>query len=230
MSRKRPELLLFDASGTLIDLAEPVEQVYARYFDAHGWVVDPSALRPAFVRAFGDVGLPEFSTSGNGETAEREWWRKVVARTAESVGVDVSRGHFESCFDGLYRHYAAGDAWRVFPEVLPVLREAGNLGFRLAVVSNFDRRLHQVLDELDLTRYFDLVLTSADVGSRKPSPVLIFEAMRRLGARPETTSIVGDSEREDGGAAKAAGVPAFILNRSGTTLRNYLEWVSENFS
>jgi len=100
----------------------------------------------------------------------------------------------------------------------------------LAVVSNFDRRLHRVLADLGLSEHFELVLTSADVSSRKPSPLLLQEAMTRLGHPPEKTRLVGDSRMADGGAAKAAGVKVYILDRPRTTLRDFLKWLDEDFS
>jgi len=98
---------------------------------------------------------------------------------------------------------------------------------KLAVVSNFDRRLHRVLAEHGLTEPFELILTSADVSSRKPSPVILQEAMKRLSHTPAETRLVGDSQTADGGAAAAAGVDVFILDRPRTTLVDFVRWLDE---
>ena len=143
MLRKRPELLLFDAAGTLIEPAEPVEQVYARHFAARGWLTDPAIIRSGFRATFAGMGDPKFTDQASGEAAERDWWREVVVRTAVSAGVDPGHEFFESCFEDLFTHYAAGAAWKAFPEVEGVLLEARKAGYRMMVVSNFDRRLHR---------------------------------------------------------------------------------------
>ena len=194
------------------------------------WTSDPAVIRSGFRETFHSLGDPDFGENGSGEDAERAWWRKVVERTAVSAGIDPADDLFEPCFADLFDHYAAGAAWKVFPEVEGVLREVRAAGAKMAVVSNFDRRLHRVLDELGLTGCFDLVLTSADVAARKPSPKLLHEAVRRLDGHPEKTCLVGDSEGADGGSARSAGISCFILDRPRTTLRSYLEWLSENFS
>jgi len=50
-------------------------------------------------------------------------------------------------------------------------------------------------------------------GRRKPSPAMLIEAMRDLGAQPAETLFIGDAER-DWAAAQAAGV-RFVLVRTG---------------
>lgn len=221
MSSRPPELLLFDAAGTLIQPAEPVERVYKRHFARRGWAVEEAHLKQSFRKTFTGLGDPEFQDHTDGDAAEREWWRNVVRETAVAVGIEPEGGAFEGCFGDLFGHYAAGEAWVAFPEVASVLAELKGRGFRMAVVSNFDRRLHQVLEELDLTRWFDLVLTSADVSARKPSPVLLQVAMHQLAVSPQRTRLVGDSRTADGGAAAAAGVEAFILDRPHITLADF---------
>jgi len=222
MPPSRSELLLFDAAGTLIDPAEPVAHVYRRHFARHGWEVGEGVLKEGFRKAFGGIGDPEFG-SGPGDDAERAWWREVVAVTAEVAGIDRRAEGFEECFQGLFDHYAAGAAWTVFPEVRQVLADLRARGFRMAVVSNFDRRLHGVLEELDLAGSFDLILTSADVSARKPSPRLLQAAMDHFGASPARSILVGDSPSADGGAATAAGVEVFLLDRPATGLNHFSE-------
>lgn len=222
-------LLLFDAAGTLIEPAEPVEEVYCRCFAAAGWKADAAGVRMSFRRTFAEIGDPDFSSDGSGEGAEKAWWRRVVEETARAGGVVAKGRGFEDCFEGLFEHYAAGSAWRVFPEVGEVLERFKRKGFRMAVVSNFDRRLHRVLEEAGLSGWFDAVLTSADVSARKPSPRLLEEVMRRFGIAPSGTKLTGDSEIADGGAGRAAGVEVFLLERPEKTLAGFETWVDEFF-
>lgn len=61
--------------------------------------------------------------------------------------------------------------------------------------------------------YFAPEASDALNGRRKPSPAMLFEAMRDLGAQPAETLFIGDAER-DWAAAEAAGV-RFLLVRTG---------------
>ena len=51
-------------------------------------------------------------------------------------------------------HFARPGVWSVFPEVLEVLETLRGHGLALGVISNFDRRLYAVFDDLGLTRFF----------------------------------------------------------------------------
>jgi len=221
-------LILFDAAGTLIETAEPVEEVYRRIFANHGMEADPESLRRAFLEAYAGLPEPDFAIPGGGDLAERQWWRRLVELTARATGHHRAPG-LRECFGELFAHYASASAWRLFPEVPALLAELRQSGHRLAVVSNFDRRLHPVLRDLGVAGHFELILTSADVGARKPSPALLNGAMDRLGEGKETSCLVGDSRREDGGAATAAGIPAMILDRPETTLSAVPSWLAAQF-
>jgi putative hydrolase of the HAD superfamily len=220
-------LILFDAAGTLMELAEPVEEVYSAHFSEIGIRAEPGSLAAAFREGFRVVPEPEFPPGADGEAIERGWWRRVVEHVARAAGWPGDSGDLEECFSRLFAHYASGAAWRAFPETVEILSRLRDDGHRLAVVSNFDRRLHRVLAELGLARHFDAVLTSADVGARKPSPLLIAEAMRRLRREGDVACLVGDSPREDGGAARAAGIAFFLLDRPARTLRQLPEWLGD---
>lgn len=205
------EALLFDAAGTLITPAEPVGETYARILGRHR--VAHGDLQAGFARAFSEAGEPDFAHHPDGDSAERQWWRQVVDR---SVGREVPAEAFADLFD----HYASGTAWKILPGVVGALESARD--FRLAVVSNFDRRLHQVLDELGLARHFEFILTSADAGARKPSPVIFDHALERLGHRPGKVRHVGDSPVADGEGARNAGIEGHVLGRDVADLRTYV--------
>ena len=214
--------LLFDAAGTLIEPAEPVAEVYARHAAEFGVQMDPAAIREAFGNAFGASGDPAWDRHREGDAAEREWWRRVVRLTLERAAARPLPDVFvTACFEALFAHYESSAAWRVFPEVAEVLDRAGREGFRVAVVSNFDRRLHRILEGWGLN--FEFVLTSADAKARKPDPSIFRQALGRLALLPEEVLHVGDSPVADGGGSRAAGIEPYLLDRPHNDLRGFLD-------
>lgn len=213
---------MFDAAGTLIEPAEPVAEVYARCAAGFGLNLEASAIREAFGHVFGSSGDPAWEEYPEGDAAEREWWRQVVRRTLErAAGRPLPDDLAAGCFQSLFAHYESSAAWQVFPEVAEVLDQAGREGFRVAVVSNFDRRLHRVLEECGLT--FEFVLTSADAKCRKPDPSIFRQALGRLGLSPDEVLHAGDSAAADGAGARAAGIEPYLLERPGNDLRCFLD-------
>lgn len=104
----------------------------------------------------------------------------------------------------LYDTFATARRWRVLPGVRETLSFLRSAGLPLAVVSNFDGRLVQVLAELDLGP-FAAVVTSAQVGRAKPDPAPLLSACTAMGVSPGEVLHLGDSKREDGGMCDTAG-------------------------
>lgn len=217
--------LLLDAAGTLIEPAEPVSETYRRIFALHGFETTRQALEPAFHSAFQSHAGPDFDRFPDGHHAERAWWRAVVETAARQAGIDPSQsddGAFDRCFTDLFDHYARGDAWRLFPELSAFLDQAAGRGLRLAIVSNFDHRLHQVLNELRLTPRFEFILSSGEAACRKPAAGIFHQALRCLNLQPPEVFHIGDTPETDLAGARSAGIPAALVDRPDRNLLDIL--------
>ena len=100
----------------------------------------------------------------------------------------------------------------VDPEAFPLLDHLRSRGYRLAIVSNWDGTLIDVLRRTGLGGYFDAVLDSDVVGSRKPDTRIFEVACAATGVRPEEAVHIGDSPCADVAGAQAAGVRPLLLD------------------
>jgi REG-2-like HAD superfamily hydrolase len=221
--------IAFDAAGTLFEPAEPVEDIYADCFSTLGFGLPESAWKKAFVRAFEVTPEPIFPETGNGEEVEKDWWRDLIRRAAEAAGIRPDPYTMEQAFDELFDHYASGSAWKLFPETETVLTSLREKGVGLAVTSNFDFRIHRVLKELGISGHFDLVLTSADVRARKPCPLILEKLLSLTGTCPADCCLAGDSLSADRGAAEAAGIAFFHIDRPTADLADFEQWHAKTF-
>jgi putative hydrolase of the HAD superfamily len=216
--------LFLDAAGTLIEPAEPVAGVYARHAAAKGLRLGTSEIKAAFGGLFSGIGDPEWSAHAEGDAAEREWWQQLVSGTlCRAAGTSLDGHLVDSCFQDLFAHYADPAAWLVFPEVPQVLAEARAAGLKLAVVSNFDRRLHGILAGHGL--HFDAAITSADARARKPDPAIFQAALSALDLHPAEVLHVGDSPVADLEGAARAGIDARLVERPTRDLRSAIAGV-----
>ena len=222
-----PRTILLDAAGTLIEPTESVAAVYARHFAAAGHLVEERVIRLAFGQIFQLLPPPEYPPHGDGDAAERIWWRSLVRETAIRCGLHAELAESRELFDSLFDHYAEGAAWRVFPEVGEVLDALATEGFQLMVVSNFDHRLHRILDDLDLTRRFLAIINSAGACSRKPDAGIFLKALERLDHSPSDALHIGDSAAADQVGAENVGIRAFLLDRPRVTLFDALKWIRD---
>jgi len=116
----------------------------------------------------------------------------------------------------MLRGARASDLWSsVMPRVPESLSALKALGLRLAVVSNSDGTVEQMLRSVSLRDYLDAVVDSAVVGYEKPDPRIFEHALSRVGADPATTLHVGDLYDADVVGARGAGLHALLLDPFG---------------
>jgi putative hydrolase of the HAD superfamily len=208
MSRRGVTL---DAAGTLIEVAEPVGVTYARIAGRHGLALAPDVAAAGFRAAFASA--PPLGMTTERDVYAREWWRSVVRA---SFGAAAGDAVFEACFAELFAYYARADAWRVFPEVPDTLRQLRADGVALAVVSNFDARLPGILGGLGVESLVDAIVFSTGVGAAKPAPAIFHHAVAAMGASLDETIHCGNDPVADVRGARAAGLAAVLIDRTGT--------------
>ncbi len=103
----------------------------------------------------------------------------------------------------------------VFDDVRPALDALRGRGLRLVVVSNWDVSLLDVLERVGLATRFDGIVTSAQVGARKPAAAIFQRALGLASIRADRAVHVGDSLLADVEGARAAGIDAVLLRRDG---------------
>jgi FMN phosphatase YigB (HAD superfamily) len=85
---------------------------------------------------------------------------------------------------------------------------------RVAAVSNgIDRVQHSRLQVAGIADRFEVVVTSEACGFAKPDPRIIHHALARLEAPASDAAYVGDDAYADGGAARAAKVRFWWIDR-----------------
>jgi len=204
--------VFFDAGGTLFQPHPSVGEIYSEVAARHGLVAEPEELERIFHEAWVKRdGLASLSTH-SGEKQERQWWHALVLEVFSSVGqID----DFESFFEELYDRFASPEAWRLFPDALPALREMKKRGKTIGIVSNWDSRLFGICEGLGLRQYLDFVLASAVVGAAKPHPMIFQEALRHARVGPSEAVHVGDSLEDDVLGAQRSGIHAVFIDRKG---------------
>jgi putative hydrolase of the HAD superfamily len=214
MSRGAPhrvKAILLDALGTLLELQPPAPFLRAELAERYGVPLSETEAERAidaeiaFYRDNLDDGRDEQSLLG------------LRQRCAQELHDAMPRAAQRQLPPGpeMVEALLASLRFRVYPEVDPSLADFRARGLRLVVVSNWDVSLHALLRRLGLAAKLDGVITSAEVGHRKPSPVIFREALRVAGASAGEAIHVGDSLTEDVAGARAAGIEPVLMRRGG---------------
>lgn len=105
--------------------------------------------------------------------------------------------------------------FRPYPDAAPALEELRGRGLAVLCVSNWDCSLPDVLERCGLGDALDGVVSSAAAGARKPDPAIFARALDAAGCVALEALHVGDTPEEDLEGARAAGIPALLLDRDG---------------
>ncbi len=100
--------------------------------------------------------------------------------------------------------------------VLVVLEELKKK-YRLGLVSNFayPPAIRQAMRRFRLSKFFDAVVISGDIGWRKPSPKIFEKALEALRVSASEAVFVGDAPFHDIAGARHVGMKTVLLRRLG---------------
>lgn len=201
------EAIVFDVGGTLVNT-----------------VSDPNRLALEAIAHLGTVSVADFATSIRRVVDE---WRAgnylpEVEDLSETWVNHFGRALTLAGFNGDV-HSAARimedvfltEGLELFPDVVEVLSRLAEQGWKLAIVSNWPATLEATLRQMDVHKYFPVIVASGTVGYAKPHPQIFRIAADRLGVQPQQALYIGDSIEHDVLGARAAGMDALLLDRHG---------------
>ena len=182
--KQRPELLLFDLDGTLVDSAPDLAGAANDLRDQHGLPPLPyAALRPLVGSgARGMVGV--------------------------AFGVGPGDERFADLRDAFLARYAQRllAQTRVFEAMRPVLDKLDAHRQRWGIVTNKAMRFTEpIVNGLGLAARAAVLIAGDTTAYAKPHPEPLLEAAHRLGVAPEACAYLGDDQR-DIVAGRAAGM------------------------
>lgn len=178
--------VLFDLVGTLIYVKDPVGKIYANAASSFGLHVNEKEIERAFQEIFKKKEKPIGS-----EIEEIKWWQELVYETFKLCNIDIKDKN-EKIFEVLFNEFKTKSPWRLYLDVLPVLNEIRKCKISTGIVTNFDSRVLNILNELNLSSYFDCIGYSGKVGYSKPHPKIFQYVLNKLNVVPEEVLYVGD--------------------------------------
>jgi putative hydrolase of the HAD superfamily len=199
--------IAFDAVGTLIFPDPPVHLAYFRVGQKYGSTLSPAEVRTRFQAAYAERVQGLWSSAAADETGEREFWRSVVADVLPDVDDP------EACFEELFAHFAEPASWQCFADVEETLGELAARGYRLAIASNFDARLHRICDGLPELSNITARIISSEVGAGKPQPAFFEAVVSTCECQPGELLMIGDDYENDVAAPVKLGIAAWHVDR-----------------
>jgi phosphoglycolate phosphatase len=187
MLLKRPEMVLIDVDGTLVDSVPDL-----------AWCVDAMMH---------ELGMPE-----HGEQKVRHWVGNGVERLVKRALIDNLEGEPDEVlykkalpiFQGLYIDNTSKRSC-LYDGVLEALEFLKGTGVQMGCVTNKASQFTiPLLEDMGIKGYFETVICGDMVERKKPDPLPLLLAAEQMGADPEKSLMLGDS-MSDVKASRAAG-------------------------
>jgi putative hydrolase of the HAD superfamily len=99
------------------------------------------------------------------------------------------------------KHLWEAEALQKIPYLDEVLAELKRRGYKLGVITNTvtsrEEHVRIALGKIGCEQYFDVVITSVDMGCNKPDKKIFLTALKRLGVKTKEAVMVGDRIKTD---------------------------------
>lgn len=177
----RPDLVIFDCDGVLVDTEPISNRIFAEMLTADGYPVDAA-------------------------TAGRRFMGRPTSESVREVEAELGRPLEADFTDRLERRII--DAFLTDPQPVPGVREAALAlpGRRCVASSSGHDYLREVLGAAGLVALFERLFSTREVARGKPAPDLFLHAAASLGVAPQRCLVIEDSPAGVE-AATAAGMP-----------------------
>jgi HAD superfamily hydrolase (TIGR01509 family) len=207
VANSKIKFIFFDVGNTLLfPNRERIHAPLAR----RGFVPDAEHLRDLECRTKNQ--FDEAMTGAmkaNGSTDHGFWW---MFYTQLLAGIGLNDDVIRDQLVAAIRNSGNWDTIR--PGTAEQLRELGEQ-YRLAVISNADGKIENVLRKCGIADCFRTITDSGLVGYEKPHPEIFRKAMLSMNAAPTESLYVGDVYSVDYLGATGAGMQAILMDVPG---------------
>ena len=194
MILNKPEMVLIDLDGTLVDSVPDL-----------AWCVDET--------------MKALDMPIRGEAKVRNWVGNGVPRLIQRALIDDLDGDAdvdlyakaEPVFMALYADNASKRS-QLYPSVIDGLNWLKDQGIRVGCVTNKDEQFTlKILKDLGLFDFFEIVISGDTLPLKKPDPAPLLHGAKFFGIKPENAMMIGDSI-SDVKASRAAGFSIICMS------------------
>ncbi|MEJ8738425.1 HAD family hydrolase [Erysipelotrichaceae bacterium HCN-30851] len=197
--------ILFDMDGTLINTYEN--------FDYKQAFRDMSTIQKELVKQILQANVHSFAVME--EIIQNELPDKEANDLIQKI------------HDFLVNHYKKSSLKK---DALRFLKYVKEKGYKLCLcTNNATDIIHQILEDKQMTSFFDFVVTSQQVQKSKPDPQMYQVAMEKVGLKPSDCIIFEDSE-SGVLAAEHASVPVVLVSNNDALIKDHVNMMIKDYA
>lgn len=199
--------IIFDCGDTLLQMKPPPEIIFRDAAAELGLMLP----RGNIARAYETVGAEIKINSSRLSTtkAKNDFYLAFNAALCASLGISQ---HLNSIHPLLLERFSQRRRWVPFSDTKDTL-EMMSERIPLHVLANWDSDLESLLQEAGLREFFQVVLSSAELGAEKPERACYLRFLRRAGLSAGEAIYVGNEYQADVVGSRAAGLTPILVDR-----------------
>ena len=200
--------VFFDVDFTLIFPGPAFQgEGYRRFCAAHGVEVDPARFNEATA-----------ASSFILDAAEEHVYNEDLFIDYTASIIEHMGGRGEQVIDvarEIYDQWSVNHHFELYDDVASTLTSLSGRGLIVGAISNSHRSLDAFCEHFSLHDVITVSVSSAEHGYMKPHRSIFDAALAQAGVEAADAVMVGDSLKHDIDGARAAGLRAVLLRRSG---------------
>ncbi|KAI0989645.1 hypothetical protein GJ496_002254 [Pomphorhynchus laevis] len=205
-------LISFDILNTLLKTSRSPYESYSQYAKSFGIRdVDRCIFESRYKKRFQEMSV-ERPFYGLNKCSAVQWWREIVI-ACYSKEVTNDEYVLHSLANHIYYEYEKSDQWSLLPHALNLLTVAKQSNVPMIVVSNFDERIENILENVGIRSFFHDVFIPKNVGVGKPNSEMFRRVLTKLKVfEAKDVLHIGDDYHNDYLAPCAVGMNAILTN------------------
>lgn len=157
--------------------------------------------------------LPVWPEDSHSHAERLQRWRVFFRHAFMLAGISDVAGN-DDCAAAAADYISDAVNYEMLPDVAATLTSLSAHGHRMAVASNFDYLLDDIISHLELGSYFQAIVKSVDLGVYKPDREFYTAMLRNIRASADQVLFVGDSPRSDVLGPRAVGIASVLVDRT----------------
>jgi putative hydrolase of the HAD superfamily len=220
--------VFFDLDHTLWDFEYNSRQSFVRIFRENNVAVEIDD----FLRVYQPINERFWKDYREDKVSKKDLRYGRLKMSFDALSMSVSDAQINQLSEDYIR--VLGLQNKLFPDTENILTYLRDKGYRLHIITNgFEEVQWKKCVSSGIETYFEEFVSSESVGFKKPKPIVFEEALRRAGAKANSSVMIGDNQEADIQGALNVGMKIIFcnfdqqINRGGYLEVNSLKEIKE---
>lgn len=211
--------VFFDLGGTLLygrGLGAPMDLGFKGAKAAYDRLKELGVSLPLYPVYMAKVTAAFMSMAGTAGGLKEIDLKQELSRLFAGMGASLDDGRLEEALAAWHGPFAA--EMHLVHGAAETIGSLAARGLQLGVITNSvwpENLICQYLAGVKIGEFFKAVVSSANVGYRKPSPAIFEAALKRMNAVAADSVYVGDRRKEDVAGAQQVGMRSVLIVQHG---------------